>query len=84
MQLNNNTDHILGANALRSDFSNGTLLRTLEQQQDKGTAKARTIGLCFRKVLPSLAEGALESMAQRLIFISPSSRGSVKSVRSWE
>ena len=51
MQLNNNTEHIWGGNALRNDFSNGTLLWTLEQQQDKGT---RGIRLCFRKVLLSL------------------------------
>ena len=53
VQLNNNTDHIWGGNALRNEFSNGTLLWTLEQQQDKGT---RGIGLCFRKVLLSLRE----------------------------
>ena len=36
VQLNNNTESIWGGSALRHDFSNGTLLRTLEQQQDKG------------------------------------------------
>lgn len=54
VQLNNNTEHIWGGNALRNDFSNGTLLWTLEQQQDKGT---RGIRLCFRKVLLSLENG---------------------------
>ena len=54
VQLNNNTEHIWGGNALRNDFSNGTLLWTLEQQQDKGT---RGIRLCFRKVLLSLEKG---------------------------
>ena len=77
MQLNNNTEHIWGGNALRNDFSNGTLLWTLEQQQDKGT---RGIRLCFRKVLLSLEKGvggegaSSKSMVQRLIFLSPSSR----------
>ena len=40
VQLNNNTDRNWGATALRQDFPNGTLLRTFEQQQDKGTCGA--------------------------------------------
>ncbi|XP_068737471.1 leucine-rich repeat-containing protein 9-like isoform X3 [Montipora capricornis] len=40
VQLNNNTESIWGGSALRHDFSNGTLLRTLEQQQDKVRRRA--------------------------------------------
>ena len=37
VQLSNTTDRNLANTGLRQDFLNGPLLRTYEQQQDKGT-----------------------------------------------
>ncbi|KAK2551434.1 Leucine-rich repeat-containing protein 9 [Acropora cervicornis] len=56
VQLNNNTEHIWGGNALRNDFSNGTLLWTLEQQQDKGrrrVSNARGTSIHSHQTLPT-------------------------------
>ncbi|XP_029195766.2 leucine-rich repeat-containing protein 9-like isoform X1 [Acropora millepora] len=56
VQLNNNTEHIWGGNALRNDFSNGTLLWTLEQQQDKGrrrVSNARGTSTHSHQTLPT-------------------------------
>lgn len=39
VQLNNNTDRNWGTTALKNDFPNGTLLRTFEQQQEKGKTR---------------------------------------------
>ena len=37
VQLSNTTDRNIANTGLRQDFPNGPLLRTFEQQQDKGT-----------------------------------------------
>ena len=42
VQLNNNTDRNWGTTTLRNDFPNGTLLRTFEQQQEKGKTRINT------------------------------------------
>ena len=39
VQLSNTTDRNLANTGLRRDFPNGTLLRTLEQQQEKGMGR---------------------------------------------
>lgn len=39
VQLSNTTDRTLANTGLKQDFPNGTLLRTLEQQQEKGMGK---------------------------------------------
>lgn len=54
MQLNDNTDRNWGTTALRQEYPNGTLLRTFEQQQDKGEKENSPVNITisqYRKVL---------------------------------
>lgn len=47
VQLSNTTDRGLANTGLRQDFPNGTLLRTFEQQQDKGTTTESNFRVFF-------------------------------------
>ena len=54
VQLNDNTDRNWGTTALRQECPNGTLLRTFEQQQDKGEKENSPVNITisqYRKVL---------------------------------
>lgn len=43
VQLSNTTDRNLANTGLRQDYPNGTLLRTFEQQQDKGMERVTPV-----------------------------------------
>ena len=54
MQLSDNTDRNWGTTALRQEYPNGMLLRTFEQQQDKGEKENSPVNITisqYRKVL---------------------------------